>query len=132
MSQRQTLTPKQAADVLGLSVAYLYKAMARGELATLKFGARRLIHQNDLNVFIAANRETVHARAARPVDEVNRRGSPRRYKHAAHTTKACVPRSASAIKAGQARHPDSGSSGASQHFPRAPVQANRARAIEDR
>jgi excisionase family DNA binding protein len=72
MSTRVTFTPKEAAGVLGVSVAYLYKAMGRGELATLKFGARRLIHRDDLESYIAANRETQHVRAARPVDEVNR------------------------------------------------------------
>lgn len=73
MSTRVTHTPKEAAGILGVSVAFLYKEMGRGKLSSLAFGARRLIHQDDLNAYIAANRETAHTPAARPVDEANRR-----------------------------------------------------------
>lgn len=72
MSIRVTHTPKDAANILGVSVAWLYKAMGRGDIVTLKFGTRRLIHQDDLNAFIEANRRAKHVRLTRPVDEVNR------------------------------------------------------------
>lgn len=73
MSTRVTLTPKEAADILGVSIAFLYKEMVRGRLATLKFGARRLIHRNDLDAYIDKHREDARTPAARPVDEVNRK-----------------------------------------------------------
>lgn len=73
MLTRVTLSPKQAAAVLGVSVAYLYKEMGRGRLTTLTFGKRRLIHQDDLAAYIAANRHTAHVPAPRPVDRAPRR-----------------------------------------------------------
>jgi len=73
MSTRVTLTPKEAANTLGVSVAYLYKEMGRGRLPTLAFGRRRLIHQDDLNAYIAANRQAVHVPVERPVDKAVRR-----------------------------------------------------------
>ena len=73
MSSRVTHTPKEAAHILGVSVAWLYKEMGRGHLPTITFGRRRLIHQDDLNAFLAANRQTVHVPVERPVDEANRR-----------------------------------------------------------
>ncbi len=42
MSTRVTHTPKEAAGILGVSVAFLYKEMGRGKLSSLAFGARRL------------------------------------------------------------------------------------------
>lgn len=71
MSTRVTMVPKEAADILGVSVAFIYKEM--GRLTSLKFGARRLIHQNDLNAYIAARCVLAHQPTARPVDDVNRR-----------------------------------------------------------
>ncbi|MBA2589714.1 MAG: helix-turn-helix domain-containing protein [Alphaproteobacteria bacterium] len=73
MATRVTLTPKEASHTLGVSVAWLYKEMGRGHLPTLTFGRRRLIHQDDLNIFIAANRHTVHTPSPRPVDFAVRR-----------------------------------------------------------
>lgn len=73
MSTRVTHTPKEAAHILGVSVAWLYKEMGRGHLPTLTFGRRRLIHQDDLNSFIAANRQAVHTPVERPVDRAVRR-----------------------------------------------------------
>ena len=73
MSTRVTLTPKEAAHTLGVSVAWLYKEMGRGHLPTLTFGRRRLIHQDDLRAFVEANRQLVHVPTERPVDRAMRR-----------------------------------------------------------
>jgi excisionase family DNA binding protein len=70
---RVTLTPKEAAAALGVSVAHLYKEMGKGRLTTLLFGKRRLIHQDDLSAYIAANRHTAHVPSPRPVDNALRR-----------------------------------------------------------
>lgn len=77
MSDRVTLTPKAAAHVLGISLPFLYKAMNRGELASLKFGTRRLIHRDDLARFIDAHRHQQHTPVARPVDKAVRRRAPK-------------------------------------------------------
>ena len=73
MTDRVTLTPKEAAHTLGVSVTWLYKEMGRGHLPTLSFGRRRLIHKDDLNTFVASNRHAVHVPVERPVDKALRR-----------------------------------------------------------
>ena len=61
MADRVTLSPKEAAHRLGVSKSFLYLEMNRGKLASLTFGKRRLIHVDDLNAYIAANRHTASA-----------------------------------------------------------------------
>lgn len=59
MENRVTLSPKEAAHRLGISKSFLYLEMNRGNLASLSFGKRRLIHVDDLAAYVAAQRVPV-------------------------------------------------------------------------
>jgi hypothetical protein len=46
---------------LGVSQAFLYDEINRGKLVTVKLSKRRLVHVDDLNAYIAANRQAPKA-----------------------------------------------------------------------
>jgi excisionase family DNA binding protein len=51
------LTPREAAQRLGVGRSFLYEMMARSELPSLRLGRLRRIRASDLDRFIAARAE---------------------------------------------------------------------------
>lgn len=54
--RRITLSIKEAAELTGLSVAYLYAMSASGELPVSKVGSRCLIFRDDLEKWLRSKR----------------------------------------------------------------------------
>jgi excisionase family DNA binding protein len=61
MNDRINLSMKEAAHRLGVSKAFLYLELSRGNLASLKFGKRRLLTVTDLEAYQAAHRHEAKA-----------------------------------------------------------------------
>jgi excisionase family DNA binding protein len=55
------LSIPEAAHQVGLSRASLYRAVNRGDLALVKIGGRTLVHPDDLQALVSANRFTKEA-----------------------------------------------------------------------
>jgi excisionase family DNA binding protein len=64
VSERITLSPKQAAELLGLSKPTLQHLIDSGELPSFQVGARRLITRDALEEMVRS-REQKYTRAAR-------------------------------------------------------------------
>ena len=56
--EKMTLSIKEAAELTGLSVPYLYVLSAKGELPVLKVGTRCLILRNDLENWLKSKRRS--------------------------------------------------------------------------
>jgi excisionase family DNA binding protein len=57
MPERLAVPFSEAAALVGLSRASLYRALARGELKTIRVGARRLIRLAELDSWLRRNEE---------------------------------------------------------------------------
>ena len=64
LNERVTLSPQQAADLLGISKKTLQPLLDRGELASFLVGTRRLISRDALEELVR-NREQKYTMAAR-------------------------------------------------------------------
>jgi excisionase family DNA binding protein len=68
MTMRISYSPVEAAKVLGVSRAYMYVLLARGEIPARKIGTRTLIAATDLQAFLdrapRAQFTSVHAAQA--------------------------------------------------------------------
>ena len=68
MTMRISYSPVEAAKVLGVSRAYMYVLLARGEIPARKIGTRTLIAATDLQAFLnrqpLAQFTSVHAAQA--------------------------------------------------------------------
>ncbi len=53
MEQRLTLTVDEAAQVLGISRAFAYELIARGEIPSLRLGRRIVVPRQGLEVMLA-------------------------------------------------------------------------------
>jgi excisionase family DNA binding protein len=54
-SSQLFLSPREIADVTGLNVAVVRRAIARGELRAYKLCSRLRVHQKDFDSWIASN-----------------------------------------------------------------------------
>ena len=68
LRERLTLTPQEAADVTGLSLATVYRAIARGELRAVKRCSRWLIPADVLREFCGTGPRALPSRPTLPPD----------------------------------------------------------------
>jgi excisionase family DNA binding protein len=55
--EKRALSIKEASAQYGLSRAFLYKLMARGELQTAKIGARRIVARDALEALVIGDKK---------------------------------------------------------------------------
>ncbi len=67
LAERRAYTMGEAAGLAGLSVSHLYALMARGQLRSVRVGARRLIPREALDELLANREPKQTLVAAKPV-----------------------------------------------------------------